>query len=141
MMYTTDILSKIMKCNMEHQQSLAECKKWMHPYSFAKDHQTIKLGYGRRTGKTTAIKELSGFGDIVFAHSLMWQKELTRYLNAYFRDITVLTYDDIEHRRFKLGKKTGFRVWIDEQSLFKDRQIHAIYNVMAEGAVQFILLG
>lgn len=138
-LYVSDILGQLMEANLVNQKKF-NIQDFMTYEGYAQNHKTVSVNFGRRTGKTTAIKNLCGYGDVVFAHSLGWKKELERFLPAN-QNLSILTFDDTQKLSFTLGKKNKFRVWIDEASLFNQEEIDAIYAMLASRTTQFILLG
>lgn len=139
-MYVSEILGKLMIANMDNQLAF-EIQDYMSPAAYAREFKTIRVNYGRRTGKTTAIKDFVGFGDVVFAHSYLWKRELEKYILPINYNLSVLTYHDTQRLDFTLGKKNNFRVWIDEATLFGEEQIQAVQEMLASRTTQFILLG
>lgn len=137
--YVSDILGQLMEANLANQKKF-DIQDFMSYDGYARNHKTVSVNFGRMTGKTTAIKKLCGYGDIVFAHSMRWKQELKRVLPVD-QNLSILTFNDTQKISFTLGKKINFRVWIDEVSLFKQEEIDAIYAMLASRTTQFILLG
>lgn len=138
-LYVSDVLGQLMEANLVNQKKF-NIQDFMSYEGYARNHRTVSVNFGRQTGKTTAIKKLCGYGDVVFAHNAGWKKELARFLPTD-RDLSIFTFNDTQQCSFTLGKKNKFRVWIDEASLFKQEEIDAIYAMLASRTTQFILLG
>lgn len=138
-LYVSDILGQLMEANLANQKKF-DIQDFMSYYGYARNHKTVSVNFGRQTGKTTAIKKLCGYGDVIFAHSIGWKQELKRVLPTD-QNLSILTFNDMQKLSFTLGKKTNFRVWIDEVSLFNQEEIDAIYAMLASRTTQFILLG
>ena len=137
--YVSDILGKLIEANFALQNLSSSWKDSISAYGYAKDYKTIRVNLGRQTGKTTAIKKFCGYGDIVLAHNNRWKKELQIILPK--GQVSVYTFEDIQHPRFMLSNKTNYKVWVDETSQWKQEELDSIYTLFASRATQFILLG
>jgi hypothetical protein len=139
MIYLGEVLDKALEANLERQMVMQSNRAFLPPHSWLKEFATIRLDYGRQTGKTTAIKRRASSRDLV----VQWRGSLSKdFSSEVFFNPQVVTLKDLEYPHHKLRGHSYDRIWVDNASMVTDEQLNLVYyHALLCSAKQIILIG
>jgi hypothetical protein len=136
------MLDNILDSLIDHGRATANANRlnqsMMGAVVFAKEFATVALNPGRLTGKTMAVARRVKPTDIVFSYNNASHKEMERrvqFFNSQAVECKSADATDIDTER------EYDTVWVDEATHLKPGQLDAIYEVLAEKAKYFVLIG
>ena len=105
-----------------------------HSY-YREEFCTIQLNFGRQAGHTTAISQLSRPEDVIIVY--------TEAMRHYWKSQFPWQYSIVETKGFKHeyenSSKTPRIIWIDNASLFKDKDLEIVKDFYFKNKNQLIV--